>query len=286
MLTPLKIQKMKKEERKIAAITSYDCSTAKFADEAGVDIILVGDSAAQVVMGYDSTTKISLDEMKVFTRAVVNGAKNPLIVADMPFLSYHAGVGEAVKNAGEFIQIGAGAVKIEGGSEYIINVIKHLTESGIPVMGHLGFTPQYINTIGGNFIQGKNLKNTLKILDDARKIQAAGAFAIVLEMIPDVCAEYISKNLEIPTIGIGAGKNTDGQILVINDILGKFDEFSPKFARKYADFKTLIKDSVSNYVKDVREADFPNDKESFHLKEEEYEEFKNYTYQTGTARGC
>lgn len=276
MITPLKIQKMKKEGIKIAALTSYDFSTAKYADEAGIDLILVGDSVGQVVLGYDSTTKVTLDDMKVFTRAVVNGAKNPLIVVDMPFMSYHTGVFEAVKNAGELIRLGAGAVKIEGGFDYIIDTIKQMTKSGIPVMGHLGFTPQYINVLGGHFVQGKNLKNTIEILEAAKKIQDAGAFSLVLEMVPDVCAKYISENLEIPVIGIGAGKYTDGQILVVDDILGKFDGFSPKFVRKYADIKTTIKNAVSSYVKDVKEQTFPEINESFQLKEDEYEEFESY----------
>lgn len=276
MITPLKIQKMKKEGIKIAALTSYDFSTAKYADEAGIDLILVGDSVGQVVLGYDSTTKVTLDDMKVFTRAVVNGAKNPLIVVDMPFMSYHTGVFEAVKNAGELIRLGAGAVKIEGGFDYIIDTIKQMTKSGIPVMGHLGFTPQYINVLGGHFVQGKNLKNTIEILEAAKKIQDAGAFSLVLEMVPDVCAKYISENLEIPVIGIGAGKYTDGQILVVDDVLGKFDGFSPKFVRKYADIKTTIKNAVSSYVIDVKEQTFPEINESFQLKEDEYEEFESY----------
>lgn len=276
MITPLKIQKMKKEGIKIAALTSYDFSTAKYADEAGIDLILVGDSVGQVVLGYDSTTKVTLEDMKVFTRAVVNGAKNPLIVVDMPFMSYHTGVFEAVKNAGELIRLGAGAVKIEGGFEYIIDTIKQMTKSGIPVMGHLGFTPQYINVLGGHFVQGKNLKNTIEILEAAKKIQDAGAFSLVLEMVPDVCAKYISEQLEIPVIGIGAGKYTDGQILVVDDVLGKFDGFSPKFVRKYADIKTTIKNAVSSYVKDVKEQTFPEINESFQLKEDEYEEFESY----------
>ncbi|MDO5437455.1 MAG: 3-methyl-2-oxobutanoate hydroxymethyltransferase [bacterium] len=277
MITPRKIQKMKQDGVKISCLTAYDCSTAKFADEEGLDLILVGDSLGQVVLGYDSTTKVTLDDMKVFTRAVLNGAKNSLVVVDMPFLSYHTGIFEAVRNAGELIQMGAGAVKIEGCNDYIIDLIRHLTNSGIPVMGHLGFTPQYINTIGGNFVQGKNLDNTLKILDDARKLQAAGVFSIVLEMVPDVCAKYITENLEVPTIGIGAGKYTDGQILVMNDILGKFDSFSPRFARKYADSKTVIKEAVRNYINDVKTGDFPNESESFQLKDEEYEKFEAYT---------
>ncbi|MCD8024172.1 MAG: 3-methyl-2-oxobutanoate hydroxymethyltransferase [Candidatus Gastranaerophilales bacterium] len=281
MITPKKIQKMKFEGHKIAALTAYDCPTARYADNSGLDIILVGDSASQVVMGYDSTTKIGMEEMKVFARAVINGVKNALVVVDMPFLSYQTNISDAILNCGEFIKMGAGAVKIEGANEYIISLIKRLTDSGIPVMGHLGFTPQYIKTIGGNFIQGKSLENTLNILEDAKKIQESGAFAIVLELVPDICAEYISKNLEIPVIGIGAGKNTDGQILVINDIIGKFDEFSPKFARKYSNAKTIIENAVENYVKDVKNGDFPNSAESFHLDEAEREKFENYTQKSG-----
>ncbi len=276
MITPKKILKMKKDGIKISALAAYDYSSAKYSDEAGIDIILVGDSAAQVVMGYDSTVKISMNEMKVFTKAVVNGVKNALVVADMPFLSYSL-FDEGVKNAGEFIKLGARAVKIEGANEYILSLIKRLTTSGIPVMGHLGFTPQYINTIGGNFIQGKNVKHAEIILNDAKKLQEAGVFSIVLEMIPDVCAKYISENLEVPVIGIGAGKYTDGQILVINDVIGKFDGFSPKFARKYADTKDIITKSVLKYIEDVKTGDFPNVAESFRLEDDEYEKFKAYT---------
>ncbi len=277
MISPLKIQKMKNEKTKIAALTAYDCFSAKYADEEGVDIILVGDSLGQVVLGYNSTSKVTLDDMKVFTKAVLNGVKNALVVVDMPFLSYSTGKFEALKNAGQFIQMGAGAVKLEGANDYIIDTISHLVKSGIPVMGHLGFTPQYINTIGGNFVQGKTLDKTLKILDDAKKLQDAGVFSIVLELIPDVCAKYITENLKVPTIGIGAGKYTDGQILVIDDVTGKFDGFSPKFARKYADLKTEIKNAAKSYIKDVKCGDFPNEEESFHLTEEEYEKFNAYT---------
>lgn len=276
MISTKKILKLKKEGTKISCLTAYDFSTAKFADEEGIDLILVGDSLGQVILGYDSTTKVTMDDMKVFSKAVLNGAKNALVVVDMPFLSYHTGIYEAVKNAGEFIRMGAGAVKIEGGSDYIIDVIKALVEAGIPVMGHLGFTPQYINTIGGNFVQGKNLDNTLKILEQAKKIQNAGAFSIVLELIPEICAKYITENLEIPTVGIGAGKYTDGQILVINDIIGKFDGFSPKFARKYADAKTIIKDTVKRYIKDVKEMNFPDKDECFKISEEEEAKFESY----------
>lgn len=274
--TVKKIQKYKRDNKKIAALTAYDYPTAKFLDMAGIDLILVGDSAANVVLGYDSTTSITIDEMLVFTSAVARGAKNALVVADMPFLSYNVSVEKAIENAGKFMVKGADAVKIEGGSEYIISLTKRLTQSGIPVLAHLGFTPQYINTIGGNYIQGKDFDTTLKILEAAKKLEAAGAFALVLELMPKETSKFISEKLSIPTIGIGAGVDCDGQILVINDLIGKFDDFSPKFARKYFDSKTMIIDSAKKYINDVITGDFPCDNESFKLDDEELKKLENY----------
>lgn len=274
--TVKKIQKYKQDNKKIAALTAYDYPTAKFLDMAGIDLILVGDSAANVVLGYDSTTSITIDEMLVFTSAVARGAKNALVVADMPFLSYNVSVEKAIENAGKFMVKGADAVKIEGGSEYIISLTKRLTQSGIPVLAHLGFTPQYINTIGGNYIQGKDFDTTLKILEAAKKLEAAGAFALVLELMPKEASKFISEKLSIPTIGIGAGVDCDGQILVINDLIGKFDDFSPKFARKYFDSKTMIIDSAKKYINDVITGDFPCDNESFKLDDEELKKLENY----------
>lgn len=274
--TVKKIQKYKTENKKIAALTAYDFYTAKYLDTAGIDIILVGDSAANVVLGYDSTTRITIDEMLVFTSAVARGVKEALVVADMPFLSYNISIEQAIGNAGKFIVSGADAVKIEGAGDYIIGLTKRLTKSGIPVLAHLGFTPQYINTIGGNFIQGKDFDTTLKILDSAKRLQEAGAFAIVLELMPKEASKFISENLAIPTIGIGAGPDCDGQILVVNDLIGKFDEFSPRFARKYFDSKKMITDSVVKYIDDVKTGDFPSEEESFKLSEEELKKLENY----------
>ncbi len=274
--TAKKIQKFKLENRKITALTAYDYPTAKFLDMAGIDIILIGDSVANVILGYDSTTKISMDEMEIFTSAVARGAKEALITGDMPFLSYNVSIEEAIKNAGRFIKAGADAVKIEGGSEYIINLVKRLTEAGIPVMAHLGFTPQYVNTIGGNLIQGKDFETTVKILETAKKLEKAGAFSLVLEMVPKESAKYITENLAIPTIGIGAGTYCDGQILVINDLIGKFDDYSPKFARKYFDSKEMILSAAKKYIEDVTTGNFPNDTESFSLKEEELKKLENH----------
>ena len=272
-----KIVNYKAEGRKIAALTAYDYPSAKFIDEAGIDIILVGDSAANVVLGYDTTTKITINEMLIFTAAVSRGAKSALIVGDMPFLTYNISIDKAIENAGKFIQAGADAVKVEGGSEYIIELTKRLTETGIPVMAHLGFTPQYVNTIGGNRVQGKDFETTLKILEAAKKLENAGAFSIVLEMMPEESARFISMNLSVPTIGIGAGADCDGQILVLNDLIGKFDDFSPKFARKYFDTKKMITDVANRYIEDVRSGSFPNNKESFQLSSEERCKLENYT---------
>ena len=264
--------KKKREKQKITMLTAYDCSTAKYFDDAGVDSILVGDSVGMVVLGYESTTSVTMNDMKVFTAAVSRGAKRCLVVADMPFMSYHSSVEEAVKNAGELIRAGATAVKLEGGTDYLISVVKRCVESGIPVVGHLGFTPQYLNVLGGYKIQGKSADKTRFILNQAKKLEDAGAFCVVLEMVPEESAKYITENLNIPTIGIGAGRYTDGQVLVADDILGKYSEFKPKFARRYADLKSVISESAKSYINDVQSGAFPDETEIFHLSEDELKE--------------
>lgn len=263
------IMKYKKENKKITMLTSYDCSTARYVDEAGIDTILVGDSLGMVVLGYDTTLKVTLDEMKIFTSAVTRGVKRAMVIADMPFMSYHSSIEKATENAGELIRAGAQAVKIEGGTDYIVEVTKHLNEMGIPVVAHLGFTPQYLNTIGGYSVQGKSFDCTVRILEQAKKLQNAGAFMLVLEMVPEESAKYITEQLEIPTIGIGAGRYTSGQVLVVDDILGKYGEFKPKFARKYADMKSEIFDVASRFRNDVENGLFPNDDEVFKLNDEQ-----------------
>lgn len=267
-ITVATFQKKKAEKQKLTMLTAYDCSTAKYFDEAGVDCILVGDSLGMVVLGYDSTTKVTMNDMKVFTGAVARGAKRCMVVADMPFMSYHGSLEDAVINAGSLIQVGASAVKMEGATEHILAVIKRCVESGIPVVGHLGFTPQYLNVLGGYKIQGKSVEATEFILQQALKLQAAGVFCVVLEMVPEESAKYISERLSVPTIGIGAGRYTDGQVLVADDILGKYGEFKPKFARRYADFKALITQAATNYIDDVVTGNFPNETEIFHLSDE------------------
>lgn len=268
------IQKLKNDGQRITALTAYDYSTAKHLDEAGVDIVLVGDSLAMVALGYETTHAIGMEEMLVFTKAVAKGVTRALVAVDMPFMSYHTDIATAIKNAGEMIKIGAKAIKIEGGSKYILDVVERCVQSGIPVIGHLGFTPQYLNTIGGYNIQGKSFTATVEILEQAKKLQEAGVFAIVLEMVPEESAKYITDNLTIPTIGIGAGRFCSGQILVSDDIFGKFSDFTPKFARKYGDLNLLTKNCTKQYVEEVRNGKFPSEEEVFKLSDEELKQLE------------
>lgn len=262
--------KHKNEGKKITSLTAYDYSTAKILDESGVDFILVGDSLAMVALGHQNTLSITVEEMIHHTKAVTRAVKRALVVADMPFMSYQSDEKTALYNAGRFIkEAGANAVKIEGGYPHIINCTKRITESGIPVLGHLGFTPQFLQTLGGYNVQGKNAETTKIILEQAKELEKAGAFGVVLEMVPEESAKYITENLSIPTIGIGAGKYCSGQILVIDDILGKYQDFTPKFARKYADIASITKNAVSNYIQDVTSNKFPAEEEIFHLREDE-----------------
>ncbi|MBR3889422.1 3-methyl-2-oxobutanoate hydroxymethyltransferase [bacterium] len=263
------IKSMYENGEKIAVLTAYDYSTAKYIDEAGADIILVGDSLANVALGYSSTHSVSMDEMKIFVGAVARGVNRAMVVADMPFMSYNVSFEESIKNAGEFIRVGANAVKIEGCNDFILEIVKRCTQSGIPVLAHLGFTPQSKNTIGGNLVQGKTLADTLDILEKAKLLQEAGAFAVVLELVPEESSKYITEKLSIPTIGIGAGRYCSGQVLVSDDMLGKFSDYKPLFARQYANLKDIILSSSEQYIKDVKNSNFPSSDEAFHLTDEE-----------------
>ena len=271
-----KIQNYKKEGKKITVLTAYDYSTAKYFDQAGVDMILVGDSLAQVALGLENTTDVGMEEMLIFTRAVSRGVENALLIADMPFMSFQIDKADTMKNACEFIKAGANAVKLEGSSDFIIENIKHLTSNGIPVVGHLGFTPMTINSLGGHKIQGKDAERTMDILKDALKLQSAGCFAIVLEMVPLQSGQFISQRLRIPTIGIGGGRFCDGQVLVSDDLLGKYDRYKPKFARQYSSLKDIIFNVAKAYCTDVESGVFPNVNESFMLELEEIEKLENY----------
>ena len=271
-----KIQNYKKEGKKITVLTAYDYSTAKYLDQAGVDMILVGDSLAQVALGYESTTDVGMEEMLIFTRAVSRAVESALVIADMPFMSFHLDKTQTMKNACEFIKAGANAVKMEGSSDFVVENIKHLVQNGIPVMGHIGFTPMSINSLGGHKIQGKDADRTMDILKEALRLQGAGCFAIVLELMPLQSSQFITQRLRIPTIGIGGGKFCDGQVLVSDDLLGKYDRFKPKFARQYSSLKDIIFNVAKAYVSDVENGVFPSIKESFVLEDEEIEKLENY----------
>ena len=264
-ITVKTIKSLFENGEKIAVLTAYDYSTAKYIDEAGAEIILVGDSLANVALGYESTHSVSMNEMLIFVGAVARGVSRSMVIADMPFMSYNISVEEAIRNAGEFVRAGANAVKIEGCNDYILNVIKRCTQSGIPVLGHLGFTPQSKNTIGGNLIQGKTLSDTLNIFEQAKQLQEAGVFAVVLELVPEESSQYITERLSVPTIGIGAGRYCSGQVLVSDDMLGKFSDYKPHFARQYANMKDVILSSSKSYIEDVKNKKFPSEDEVFLL---------------------
>ena len=250
--------------KKIVCLTAYDYPTARLLDEAGVDLILVGDSVAMVALGYESTLPVTLEEMLHHTRAVRRGVKRALVVADMPFGSYHAETAESLRNAVRFVKEGGvEAVKVEGG-ERRLELIARLTEAEIPVMGHVGLTPQSVNALGGYRVQGKTTDSAEQLLRDARAVEAAGAFAIVLEAVPRELAAQITRELRIPTIGIGAGPDCDGQILVLHDLLGLTFTAAPKFARRYANVGEAISNAVRQYGEDVRNGGFPADSESYH----------------------
>lgn len=249
---------------KITCLTAYDYATARLLDEAGVDVLLVGDSLGMVVLGYESTLPVTMDEMLHHTRIVRRGTKSALLVADMPYGSYHTDAAEAVRNAVRFVkEAGAEAVKVEGG-ERRMELISRIVEAEIPVMGHIGLTPQSVNAFGGFRVQGKTAEAGEQLLRDARAVEAAGAFSIVLESIPRELTARITSELHIPTIGIGAGPDCDGQILVINDLVGLSFGHQPKFARRYADAGAIISRAAADYCRDVREGTFPSDAESYH----------------------
>jgi 3-methyl-2-oxobutanoate hydroxymethyltransferase len=262
-VTILDLQKIKDSGEKITMLTAYDYPTARMLDEAGVDILLIGDSVGNVMMGYENTLPVTVDDIIYHTKAVVKARKKALVVADMPFMSYQVSIEEAKINAGRMIQEGgAEAVKLEGG-ENMEAVIRALCEIDIPVMGHIGLTPQSIHRMGGYKIQGKEERQRQKLLADALAVERAGAFSVVLEAIPAELAQEITQSLNIPTIGIGAGINCDGQVLVIHDVLGLSGSFRPKFVKQYVQLEPLIKKAVQEFIAEVKEEKFPTKGYSF-----------------------
>lgn len=254
----------KHKNQKISALTAYDYTSAKIVDAAGVDLILVGDSLGMVVLGYDSTLPVTMEDMLHHTRAVMRGSEQAMVVGDMPYMSYHVSTEEAVRNAGRFVKdAGAQAVKLEGGRSRI-PVIEAVLDAEIPVMGHLGLTPQSVNKFGGYRVQGKDAERAKELVEDARALEAAGCFSIVLEGIPTELAKRITETLTIPTIGIGAGPHCDGQILVFHDVFGFFPDLQPKFVRKYAEGFETLTEAGKRYIEDVQSGSFPNADESYH----------------------
>lgn len=261
--TILDIQKMKATGEKITVLTSYDYPLTRIMDDCGIDVILVGDSVGVVVGGCDNTLPVTIDEMIYHTRAVMRARPKALVVADMPFLSYQVDLRDARVNAGRLIKEGgAEAVKLEGGA-HVTDTIRAITDMDIPVMAHIGLTPQSIHRMGGYKVQGKKEEQAQRLLEDARAVEEAGAFAVVLEGIPLRLAKRITEELTIPTIGIGAGPHCDGQVLVIHDILGLCEKYSPKFVKRYADAKEVIAGAVASYITDVKKGEFPDEGHSF-----------------------
>ena len=266
-ITINQIREMKQKGEKITMLTAYDYVTAKIIDEVGIPLILVGDSLGMVVLGYESTIPVTMEAMLHHTKAVVRGTKNALVVGDMPFMTYHISVEDAMHNAGRFIQEGGcQAVKLEGGVA-VAEKVRRIVQCGIPVMGHIGLTPQSINQLSGHRIQGKSPETAAKLLQDARALEEAGAFAIVLETMPTALSALITQKLSIPTIGIGAGNGCDGQVQVINDILGSFTDFVPKHTKQYAKLTDVMRKAIGDYYAEVKEGTFPTEKQSFKMDE-------------------
>lgn len=264
-ITTTVIQQRKLEGKTITMLTAYDFSMAKFLDDAQIDMLLVGDSLGNVILGYDSTLPVTMEDMIHHGKAVCRGAKRAMVVVDMPFMSYQVSTEQAIANAGRIMkETGAQAVKLEGGREFA-NAVKGIVAAGIPVVGHLGLTPQSVHSLGGFKVQGKEEKGAQKLLDDAKILEESGAFAVVLECVPDLLAQKVTQEIGIPTIGIGAGVHCDGQVLVINDLLGLYPGFAPKFVKQYASLHLEVAQAVSGYKKEVEERAFPAAEHSFKI---------------------
>lgn len=266
--TVLTFAKAKEEKTKISMLTAYDYSTAKLMNDAGINSILVGDSLGNVVLGYENTVSVTMEDMIHHTKAVSRGAKDALVIADMPFMSYQTSVYDAVVNAGRLLKEGgANAVKLEGGKE-VCPQIKAIVDAGIPVCAHIGLTPQSVNALGGNRVQGKTELAAKKLLEDALAVQEAGAFAVVIEAVPEKLASLITSRLDIVTIGIGAGNGCDGQVLVYQDMLGMFSDFTPKFVKRYANIGEMMTSAFKQYDEDVKNSSFPSKEHTYKIDDE------------------
>lgn len=253
---------------KVTMLTAYDYSTAKLMDNAGIEMLLVGDSLGNVILGYENTLSVTMEDMIHHTSAVARGAENAMVVADMPFMSYQTSVYDAVVNAGRLIKEGhAHAVKLEGGKS-VCPQIKAITEASIPVVAHIGLTPQSVNAFGGFKVQGKDAENAERLIEEAKAVQEAGAFAVVMECVPAKLAEYITSQVSITTIGIGAGAGCDGQVLVYQDMLGMFSDYKPKFVKKFADVGSIMTQAFSDYIKEVKDGTFPAEEHTFGISDD------------------
>ncbi len=267
------ILNMKKEKKKISVITSYDYTLASLCDKSGIDVLLVGDSAGMVMLGYENTIPVTMDQMCMFTEAVSRARENSLLVSDLPFMSYQASIEDAINNSGRLIKAGADAVKLEGGS-IMAETISAIVDVGIPVMGHIGLQPQTTMLSQGYKVQGKTKDTAMRLIEDAKELEEAGVFSIALEMVSHEVAEIISETVSIPTIGIGSGVNCDGQVLVVQDLLGMYDKIKPKFAKRYMNLSEDIVKSLENYKKDVESGVFPAEKNWFSMNEEELKKLR------------
>lgn len=263
MMTVPELQRHKQDGKKLIVVTAYDALFTRIVEQAGIEAILVGDSLGVVVQGKKDTLAVTMEQMLYHTKLVAGAAQRSLVIADMPFLSYQASIEEAVRNAGRFLKIGAAAVKLEGGAA-VLDRVEAMTRFGIPVMGHLGMTPQSVHRYGGYKVQGKQKDQAQALIEDAKALEAAGAFSIVLEAIPAQLAKTVTEALTIPTIGIGAGPHCDGQVLVLYDLLGLFDDFVPKFVKPYAHLKADALQALRRYKEEVEQGKFPSDSESYH----------------------
>jgi len=278
-----KLINLKEQGRRITAITAYDYSFAKLAESANIDIILVGDSGAMVMFGYENTTPATMEEMLLMTKAVSRGAKKPLLVADMPFMSYHVSIEESIRNAGKFVKdSGMHAVKLEGDRD-IAKTIRAITKTGIPVMAHIGLKPQTAKSWDGYKLQGTTYSSAKKLIEDAQELESAGAFCIVLEMVTKEISKLITEHLSIPTIGIGSGQYCDGQILVLHDMLNLYDAIKPRFVKQYADLKTETLNALTNYKEDVVSGNFPDDTHSQSIDYSELMKLKKYFVKVNQA---
>lgn len=279
-LTIKDLQDMKARGEKIPMMTAYDYTSGKLLEQAGIPLMLVGDSLGMVVLGYESTVPVTMGDMLHHIKTVVRGTEKAHIVGDLPFMSYHAEVSEAIRNAGRILKEGgAQSIKLEGGQE-MAETVNRIVKSGIPVMGHVGLTPQSVNQLGGYRVQGKTISDAIRLMEDTRALEEAGAYAVVLECVPAALAQMITDRLSIPTIGIGAGAGCDGQVQVLHDFLGLFTDFLPKHARRYANLAETIQDAASQYISDVHLGKFPTDKESYKMSQSVLDELAGKVFES------